>query len=402
MEPRISIITIATDDLDRAARFYEAMGLKRHAGITDGVAFFQMGGAILGLFPRARRRGGLRASPSPGHRRRSILPTTPAPTQRSTRCLPWSRRPAAVSSSRQAAPSGVAGTAISPMPTGMSGKWHTIRPFRSRKTAHFPAGLTASAWRLPQATDAAEGALPQAHPARAGTGSGLGKVSVRPADFRRARIPARIHHADHHHRRRERHRQIDAARSNWRACRLRRGRRRQGLQAGRSYRRHRQEWRGSCRHATRAIGCPRSPPAGSSAPNPSTPSPATSTRRRRASGGVRRRISCRGRMAKGLSGSSRSVASGKACTSSTSPKARFRRSARSNCSAIRRMMTSHGTAQVIMATHSPLLMACPDCAAAAYQPRRTRSETDFRDTDHFHMMRDFCGDPQAFVDRSVA
>ena len=32
MEPRISIITIATDDLDRAVRFYEAMGLTRHAG----------------------------------------------------------------------------------------------------------------------------------------------------------------------------------------------------------------------------------------------------------------------------------------------------------------------------------------------------------------------------------
>ena len=48
MEPRISIITIATDDLDRAVRFYEAMGLTRNAGIT----FFQMGGAILGLFPR--------------------------------------------------------------------------------------------------------------------------------------------------------------------------------------------------------------------------------------------------------------------------------------------------------------------------------------------------------------
>jgi uncharacterized protein len=51
MEPRISIITIAVDDLDRAARFYEAMGLKRHR-IADGVAFFQMGGAILSLFPR--------------------------------------------------------------------------------------------------------------------------------------------------------------------------------------------------------------------------------------------------------------------------------------------------------------------------------------------------------------
>ena len=32
MEPRISIVTIAVDDLDRAVRFYEAMGLKRHAG----------------------------------------------------------------------------------------------------------------------------------------------------------------------------------------------------------------------------------------------------------------------------------------------------------------------------------------------------------------------------------
>ncbi|MCF6103210.1 VOC family protein [Mesorhizobium muleiense] len=53
MEARISIITIAVDDFERATRFYEAMGLTRHAGITDGVAFFQMGGVILGLFPRA-------------------------------------------------------------------------------------------------------------------------------------------------------------------------------------------------------------------------------------------------------------------------------------------------------------------------------------------------------------
>jgi catechol 2,3-dioxygenase-like lactoylglutathione lyase family enzyme len=51
MEPRISIVTIAVEDLDRSARFYEAMGLTRHR-IRDGVAFFQMGGAILALFPR--------------------------------------------------------------------------------------------------------------------------------------------------------------------------------------------------------------------------------------------------------------------------------------------------------------------------------------------------------------
>lgn len=53
LEPRISIVTVAVENLDRSVRFYETMGLKRHAGITEGVAFFQMGGAILSLFPRA-------------------------------------------------------------------------------------------------------------------------------------------------------------------------------------------------------------------------------------------------------------------------------------------------------------------------------------------------------------
>ena len=52
MEPRISIITLGVDDLDRAARFYEAMGLERNEKITEGVAFFQMGGMILALWPR--------------------------------------------------------------------------------------------------------------------------------------------------------------------------------------------------------------------------------------------------------------------------------------------------------------------------------------------------------------
>jgi uncharacterized protein len=52
MEPRISIVTLGVDDLDRATRFYEAMGLERNEKITEGVAFFQMGGMILALWPR--------------------------------------------------------------------------------------------------------------------------------------------------------------------------------------------------------------------------------------------------------------------------------------------------------------------------------------------------------------
>lgn len=52
MEPRISLVTLGVDDLDRAVRFYEAMGLKRNTTITEGVAFFQMGGIVLGLWGR--------------------------------------------------------------------------------------------------------------------------------------------------------------------------------------------------------------------------------------------------------------------------------------------------------------------------------------------------------------
>ena len=54
MEPRVSIITLSVADLDRAAAFYEAMGLTRNEVVTDGVAFFQMGGTILSLWPRAK------------------------------------------------------------------------------------------------------------------------------------------------------------------------------------------------------------------------------------------------------------------------------------------------------------------------------------------------------------
>lgn len=52
MEPRISIITLGVDDLERAARFYEAMGLERNSRFAEGVAFFQMGGMVLALWPR--------------------------------------------------------------------------------------------------------------------------------------------------------------------------------------------------------------------------------------------------------------------------------------------------------------------------------------------------------------
>jgi catechol 2,3-dioxygenase-like lactoylglutathione lyase family enzyme len=51
MEPRVSLITLGVDDLDRAQRFYEALGWKRSkASVAGEVAFYQAGGLALGLW----------------------------------------------------------------------------------------------------------------------------------------------------------------------------------------------------------------------------------------------------------------------------------------------------------------------------------------------------------------
>lgn len=51
MEQRVSLITLAVDDLDRAASFYEALGWRRVEG-EEGVVAFDLIGQTLGLYPR--------------------------------------------------------------------------------------------------------------------------------------------------------------------------------------------------------------------------------------------------------------------------------------------------------------------------------------------------------------
>ncbi len=52
MEPRISIITLGVEDLERSVRFYrEGLGLPRRDGPSD-IAFFTTSGTWLALFPR--------------------------------------------------------------------------------------------------------------------------------------------------------------------------------------------------------------------------------------------------------------------------------------------------------------------------------------------------------------
>jgi uncharacterized protein len=51
MEPRISVITLGVSDLKRSIAFYEQLGWTRSMPDSEGVAFFQLGGLILSLYP---------------------------------------------------------------------------------------------------------------------------------------------------------------------------------------------------------------------------------------------------------------------------------------------------------------------------------------------------------------
>jgi predicted ATPase len=64
-------------------------------------------------------------------------------------------------------------------------------------------------------------------------------------------------------------------------------------------------------------------------------------------------------------------------------------------------MHASAKAQVIMATHSPLLMACPH-ARLLELTHSGIAEIDFRDTEHFKLYRDFVEDPHKFIEAALA
>ncbi len=54
MKQRVNVITLGVTDLERARRFYEALGWTTGAAPGDDVVFFQAGGMVLSLWDRAR------------------------------------------------------------------------------------------------------------------------------------------------------------------------------------------------------------------------------------------------------------------------------------------------------------------------------------------------------------
>jgi uncharacterized protein len=49
---RATLITLGVSDVERAARFYAALGMKRGVKAAKGVAFFAAGGVVLSLYGR--------------------------------------------------------------------------------------------------------------------------------------------------------------------------------------------------------------------------------------------------------------------------------------------------------------------------------------------------------------
>ena len=66
MDQRLSLITLGISDLDRARRFYEALGWKTGAEEGDDVAFFQAGCMVVALWGRDQLAEDSAVTDSPG------------------------------------------------------------------------------------------------------------------------------------------------------------------------------------------------------------------------------------------------------------------------------------------------------------------------------------------------
>ncbi|MFK4725230.1 putative ATPase [Bradyrhizobium niftali] len=64
-------------------------------------------------------------------------------------------------------------------------------------------------------------------------------------------------------------------------------------------------------------------------------------------------------------------------------------------------MDDSGICQVIMATHSPILMAYPNARLLRLGKYGLEPVT-VEETDHYRLMREFCADPRGFVEATLA
>lgn len=52
LKPRLTLVTLGVSDFSRAKSFYEALGWRASSASQDSVAFFDLNGVVLSLYPR--------------------------------------------------------------------------------------------------------------------------------------------------------------------------------------------------------------------------------------------------------------------------------------------------------------------------------------------------------------
>jgi predicted lactoylglutathione lyase len=52
MRQKFTLITLGVNDIQRSLNFWEGLGWKKSSASMDDIAFFKLGGMVLGLYPR--------------------------------------------------------------------------------------------------------------------------------------------------------------------------------------------------------------------------------------------------------------------------------------------------------------------------------------------------------------
>src|SRR4051794_20625865 len=138
MEARISLITLGVADIARSREFYEALGWTASSASTPEVVFFQGNGLALALYGRAALAEDAEAEDRPSGFSGITLAYNGRSEAEVDEVFAAAVKAGAQRSRSRARRSGAAIRAISPIRTGTSGRWPSIRPSRSTRRAISP------------------------------------------------------------------------------------------------------------------------------------------------------------------------------------------------------------------------------------------------------------------------
>ena len=129
-DAQLTLVTLGVADFARSVAFYEALGFRRKATKAEGVGFFQAGAVIIAVWPanELAKDANVGAAEVAAFRGVALAWNCRSVNEVDARLnvRAWLAPPCR---KRRSGRSGAATPAISPIPTGISGKSRTTRAF---------------------------------------------------------------------------------------------------------------------------------------------------------------------------------------------------------------------------------------------------------------------------------